>query len=263
MKPSSSHNPSKTPLAITVCEQGRVVYADPLSRALLGVGTHPTPAAAAAAPLFGEEAKEPFPVRCDFSLRGRQYTAYATLPQSGEDPIDEAVLSRATEEALGALRARVSLFLRTLSEQGPSAFSLSSYFRSLMAEVAASLYTPLRFEIDQALSEAVVHLHRTGLSRAIGVALAALLAEGQSRLAAILTQQGDFIVLSLDGDRAVSSPFLRALLDELADRSGFLVRHTERGLSFWMHLTSIPAVPLRDENAEDALHLIEGYTFLL
>lgn len=262
MKTSSFFDPIKTPLAITVCEDGRVVYADPLSRSLFGREAPPTLPKGVDSALISLGGHSHLCVCRPFFLHGRSYTLYATLPLDGNGDAFVAELSRLAHEALDALCDRFSLVLRQTHEDAPGILPLFPYFRALADEISASLYAPLRVELASQMPSASVCVHRVGLSRAIGVALAALLVEGQSAFIARLSTEGDLTLLSFDGDRAVGSPFLRVILDELAARSGFSVRHTERGISFLLSSARTPAASLRDEDEEDALHLLEGYRLL-
>jgi hypothetical protein len=251
-------------LGITIRRDGCTVYADPLCRSLFDPEELcELPKGQKLGRLF-EGKHSYFLFRRDFLLRSVAYSLYVALPVHAEELSDPVALDRIAQKALRDLELRFAFVLSEANgELAPlSSLPLRSYFSSLCSEICSSLYAPLVIDIANVSEDPSVRVHPTCLSKALGLALAAMLREGQSTLSFRLSEEEEAFALSFVGERPITSDFVHDLLDALAERGGFLVRHTPFGVTFHLLPSHRPAAILRAQDDLDDIHLREGF-FLL
>lgn len=249
-------------MAVTVLCEGVPVYSDPLSRTLFG-GEIPTlpPSGKGGRLVTGNT---PYLLFChDQILDGTLYTVCLCLPVKEEEAQNENCLAALSEEIAPAFFARFSrLFDEKRAAHPTQTLPVLYFFRTLTEQICTTLYAPLTAEVAGGVDNGSVHADGTLLSRAVGLALFALLQEGQSTLCARLSGGDALYTLSLVGERGVDNPFIRRILNILASRGGFSIRHTANGVRFLLLAAHAPAALLRDEPENVGACLCDGF-FLL
>ena len=263
MKPFKPEQEGRT-VGIGIQKCSRTVYADPLFSSLVDLNALQTiPAGEHCGRLF-EGAHPHLLFRRDFTLRAESYALYAALPVKAEELHAPVQLEELARVSLSSLDRRLALVLGETKGDPPplSSLSLGSYFSSICADICASLYAPLVIERQIKEEMISVRVHSTCLSQALGLALAAMLREGQSRLALRLSEEEGVYALSLIGERSITCTFVQDLLLALSESGGFLVRYTPFGVQFLLLPSHRPAAILRAKSGWDDMHLCEGF-FLL
>lgn len=249
-------------MAVTVLRGDTPVYSDPLSHSLFGDVPPALQKGEERGTLF-TGAADYLLFRRDFTLDSTPYTVYLALPVKGEEAQDSARLAALCEEIAPAFFSRIARILEGEGTPFPAqTLPILYFFRMITKQICTDLYAPLLCEVAGEVENCSVWADRTLLSRAIGLALSALLREGQSTLCARLSGDDTLYALSLIGERAINSAFICHLLDTLAARGGFTVRHTENGVRFLLLPAHAPAALLRADPENDGASLCEGF-FLL
>ena len=248
--------------AMTVLCGDKVVFSDPLSHALFGKEPPEIPKGEEKGRFF--TAPSPYLLfRRDILFDATEYAVYIALPVSAGEAQNAASLAALFEAVLEEVYARFFAVIGNPREARPFAsLSVLYFFRSVTERICADLYAPLSIDVAGGVENGSISLDRATCLEAIGLALSALLCEGQTTLTARLSGDDNFYVLSFVGDRGICSEFIRHLLNVLAERGGFAVRHTETGVRFLLFPSHSPAAVLRSDPTDDLVYLSLGF-FLL